>query len=153
MTNLTDKILKECTNLEKIVLKIRATIALINNREDDIYFESLISALTLYLENFYMGIERIFKLIAKEIDKKTPSGDSWHIQLLKQMSLKIPDIRPAVISQKSYEKLNEFRGFRHVARSLYAYDLDSQRVIELSDKLSECYDSFKADVQTFIDED
>jgi hypothetical protein len=80
MTNLTDKILKECINLEKIVLKTRATIALINNREDDIYFESLISALTLYLENFYMGIERIFVLIAKEIDKKTPSGDSWHIQ-------------------------------------------------------------------------
>ena len=153
MTNLTDKILKECINLEKIVLKTRATISLINNREDDIYFESLISALTLYLENFYMGIERIFVLIAKEIDKKTPSGDSWHIQLLKQMSLEIPDIRPAVISQKSYENLNEFRGFRHVARSLYAYDLDPQRVIELSDKLSECYDSFKADVQTFIDED
>jgi hypothetical protein len=153
MTNLTDKILKECTNLEKIVFKTRANISLINNREDDIYFESLISALTLYLENFYMGIERIFKLIAKEIDKKTPSGDSWHIQLLKQMSLEIPYIRPAVISQKSYEKLNEFRGFRHVARSLYAYDLDPQRVIELSDKLSKCYDSFKADVQTFIDED
>jgi hypothetical protein len=70
MTNLTDKILKECTNLEKVVLRTRATILLINNREDDIYFESLISALTLYLENFYMGIERIFKLIAKEIDKK-----------------------------------------------------------------------------------
>jgi uncharacterized protein YutE (UPF0331/DUF86 family) len=69
------------------------------------------------------------------------------------MSLEIPDIRPAVISQKSYEKLNEFRGFRHVARSLYAYDLDPQRVIELSDKLSKCYDSFKADVQNFIDED
>lgn len=153
MTNLTDKILKECTNLEKVVLRTRATILLINNREDDIYFESLISALTLYLENFYMGVERIFKLIAKEIDKKTPSGDSWHIQLLKQMSLEIPSIRPALISQTSYEKLNEFRGFRHVARSLYAYDLDPQRVIELSNKLSECYDGFKADVQAFIDED
>ena len=152
-TNLIDKILKECTNLDKVVLRTRATILLINNREDDIYFESLISALTLYLENFYMGVERIFKLIAKEIDKKTPSGDSWHIKLLKQMSLEIPSIRPALISQTSYEKLNEFRGFRHVARSLYAYDLDPQRVIELSNKLSECYDGFKADVQTFIDED
>ena len=65
----------------------------------------------------------------------------------------IPSIRPALISQTSYEKLNEFRGFRHVARSLYAYDLDPQRVIELSNKLSECYDGFKADVQAFIDED
>ena len=38
MTNLTDKILQECTNLEKIVLRTRTTIVLINNREDDIYF-------------------------------------------------------------------------------------------------------------------
>jgi hypothetical protein len=87
MTILTDKILKECTNLDKVILKANETILLIDNRENDIYFESLISALTLYLENFYMGVERIFVLIAKEIDKITPSGESWHIQLLKQMSL------------------------------------------------------------------
>ncbi len=97
-----------------------------------------------------MGVERVFKLIAKEIDKTIPTGESWHIQLLQQMSLELPSIRDAVISQKTYEQLNEFRGFRHVARSLYAYDLDPQRIIELSEKLSQCYDHFNTDVQAFI---
>lgn len=147
-----DKILKECTNLDKVILRANETIFLIENRENDIYFQSLISALTLYLENFYMGVERIFVLIAKEIDKTTPSGESWHIQLLKQMYLDVPSIRPAVISQESYEMLNEFRGFRHVARSLYAYDLEPQRVIELGHKLSPCYDNFKVDIEIFINQ-
>ncbi len=53
MTYLKDKILKECNKIEKIVTKTNQTIELINNRENDIYCESLVSALTLYIENFY----------------------------------------------------------------------------------------------------
>lgn len=151
MINVRDKILKECNNLEKVVTKTNETLFLIKNRDNDIYFDSLISALTLYLENFYMGVERIFVLITKQIDKITPSGKNWHIQLLNQMLVEIPSVRPFVISQASYELLNEFRGFRHVARSLYAYDLDPQRVIELANKLSQCYDSFQSDLQVFLD--
>ncbi|MGK7945277.1 MAG: hypothetical protein AB4058_12490 [Microcystaceae cyanobacterium] len=150
MISLREKICKECTNLDKLILKNNETILLIENRKNDIYFDSLISALTLYLGNFYMGVERIFALIAKEIDKTQPSGESWHIQLLKQMSLEIPSIRFAVISQETYEMLNEFRGFRHIARSLYAYDLEPQRVIELSKILNQCYNFLKADLEVFM---
>ena len=150
MISLKDKILTECRNLDKVILKANETLLLMENRENDIYFESLISALTLYLENFYMGVERIFVLITKEVDKTQPSGESWHIQLLKQMLLDITPIRSAVISEESYEMLNEFRGFRHVAKSLYAYDLEPQRVIELSRKLSPCYDRLKSDIQVFL---
>jgi hypothetical protein len=77
-----------------------------------------------------MGVERIFSLIAKDIDKTMPLGENWHIQLLKQMSMEITSVRAAVISPETYKNLNEFRGFRHVARNLYAYDLNPQRVID-----------------------
>lgn len=150
MNYLKDKILKECNNLEKVVSKINQTLDLINNRENDIYFESLISALTLYIENFYMGVERIFTLIAKQIDKTTPSGKNWHIQLLNQMLIEIPSVRSAVISENTYENLNEFRGFRHVARSLYAYDLEPKRVIDLANKVNQCHENFKNDIQIFL---
>nr|WP_263480261.1 hypothetical protein [Oscillatoria salina] len=40
------------------------------------------------------------------------------------MAVDIPEVRPSVVSQITYEQLNEFRGFRHVVRSLYAYKLD-----------------------------
>jgi hypothetical protein len=49
MTSLRDKILKECTNLDRVILKANETILLIENRENDIYFESLISAIILKL--------------------------------------------------------------------------------------------------------
>lgn len=149
MTELKEKILNECKNLKKLVCKIRETILLVDNRQDDIYFDSLISALTLYLENFYMGVERVFRLIANEIDQIIPTGESWHIQLLKQMSLELHPIRSAVISQETYEQLNELRGFRHVARSLYAYDLEPQRVIQLSKNAEKCYENFMLDISTF----
>lgn len=149
MTDLREKILNECKNLKKLVGKIRETILLIDNREDDIYFDSLISALTLYLENFYMGVERVFRLIANKLDQIIPTGESWHIQLLKQMSLELHPIRSAVISQETYEKLNELRGFRHVARSLYAYDLEPRRVIQLSKNVEKCYEIFMLDISTF----
>lgn len=151
MTVLKNKILYECANLEKSALKIRETLLLIDNREDDIYFDSLVSALILYLENLYMGVERVFRLIAKEIDQTTPSGESWHMQLLKQMSLEFHHIRSAVISQETYEQLNELRGFRHVARSLYTYDLDSQRVIQLNRKIERCYEIFMRNISDFVD--
>ena len=54
----------------------------------------------------------------------------------------VPNIRPAVISQDTYEQLNEFRGFRHVSRNLYAYDLDHQRIIDLANKLIGCHQIF-----------
>ncbi len=150
MKNIRDKIIKECNNLEKVMTILKETLTLIENLENDIYFESLIGGLTLYLENFYMGVERILSLIAKEVDKIIPSGGSWHLQLLQQMTLEIPSIRPAVISDETYEQLNEFRGFRHIARSLYAYDLDSKRVIELGSKATECHNLFRKDIDKFI---
>jgi hypothetical protein len=147
--NLQEKLIKECNNLEKVTLLAQETLSLVQNLENDVYFKSLVSGLTLYLENLYMGVERVLSLIAQEVDKIVPSGGSWHLQLLQQMVIEVPSVRPAVISQETYEKLNEFRGFRHVARNLYAYDLEPGRVIELAKKLNQCHESFITDMESF----
>lgn len=150
MITLQKKITKELANIERVVSRVGQTLDLIQSNEDEVYLDNLIDSLTLYQGNFYMGIERIFLAIAKEIDRITPSGDSWHIQLLKQMTVEIASVRPAVISQETYERLNEFRGFRHVARSLYAYDLDAERVIKLANEVTDCFDRFQSDLQSFL---
>jgi len=62
---------------------------------DDLYLDSV----ALNLHGFYAGIERIFELIAKRIDDSLPSGENWHRELLKQMTIDIKKVRPAVISQ------------------------------------------------------
>ena len=49
------------------------------------------------LHSFYTEIEKILKLIAVGWDEQIPSSDSWHKDLLNQMS-KVTPRRPAVIS-------------------------------------------------------
>jgi hypothetical protein len=49
------------------------------------------------LHDFYTGIEKIFESIAKEVDHRLPMGEEWHSELLHQMTLDIPGLRPQVI--------------------------------------------------------
>jgi hypothetical protein len=44
------------------------------------------SAASAMLHSFYTEIEKILKLIARGWDKQLPSSDSWHKDLLIQMS-------------------------------------------------------------------
>ncbi|MBV8885715.1 MAG: hypothetical protein JO235_17205 [Chroococcidiopsidaceae cyanobacterium CP_BM_RX_35] len=46
------------------------------------------------------------------------------------------NVRPALVGERTYQELNEFRGFRHVVRSNYAYELESERLVALAEKLS-----------------
>ncbi|MCY4123520.1 MAG: hypothetical protein OXG72_21645, partial [Acidobacteria bacterium] len=48
------------------------------------------------LHDFYGGIERVFVRIAEELDGGVPHGEQWHRQMLTDMSLEIPGVRPAV---------------------------------------------------------
>ena len=149
MIELRAKIAGELQKIQELVVRANNLLSLVQEVNDTNYRDGLVSGLALYLQNFYTGIERVFSLIAKEIDGVLPSTSDWHIQLLGQMLVEIPDIRPAVISQKTYESLNEFRGFRHVVRNLYAYDLNHHRVIELANQLRSCSQSFVEDINKF----
>ncbi len=79
-----------------------------------------------------------------------PSGNSWHRQLLDQMTVEIPTIRKAVISEKNKLVLEEFRCFRHVVRSVYAYQLETNRVLELVEKLSLFEQNIIEEISEFI---
>jgi len=84
-----------------------------------------------FLADFYMGVERIFKIIAEELHGGAPKGDDWHKRLLLDMSLNIGE-RPPVVSRELYSKLLMFLGFRHVVRQVYGFELDEKRLEALS---------------------
>ncbi|UNC93521.1 ribonuclease toxin HepT-like protein [Candidatus Contubernalis alkaliaceticus] len=83
------------------------------------------------ISDFFMASERIFKLIAKEIDEELPESDDWHKKLLRQMSVEIPEIRPAVIDKKLYFLLEEYLKFRHLVRNIYGFQLNYERFAHL----------------------
>lgn len=48
--------------------------------------EAYLDSVALNLHSFYAGIERLFEIIAKRIDPTLPSGETWHRDLLRQMT-------------------------------------------------------------------
>ena len=87
---------------------------------DDYY----VDATALNLHGFYAGLERLLEIIADGVDQAKPGGAHWHDELLRQMAAEIPGVRPPVLSQETRERLDRYRGFRHV----YTYNLDPEQI-------------------------
>ncbi len=103
------------------------------------------------LHDFYVAAENIFKTVAREIDEFVPQDEKWHRNLLLQMTLDIPDVRPALITKETAGKLDEYRAFRHVFRNVYGFNLSAERIIELLNKFPHTAACLEKDVVVFID--
>lgn len=112
---------------------------------DDYYIDGV----ALSLHSFYNGVERILELIAVEIDNKKPVGEAWHLSLLQQMTAEIPMVRPAVFSEITFLRLDQYRGFRHVMRNIYAYNFDPVKVSQLIVDLPHTVDVVTAELSAF----
>lgn len=119
----------EITELDRTQAAIQKhwTIARRTAADQDAYLNSV----ALNLHSFYSGLERVFELIALELDGGALGGEAWHAELLRQMSLDVPDVRPAVLEQDTAEALDEYRKFRHRIRNIYATNLDPDRMAHL----------------------
>jgi hypothetical protein len=109
-----------------------------------------LGSVALDLLNFYSGIERIFEIIAKGIDGKMPKNGEWHRKLLDQMASEIQTVRPAVLSPESKSILDEFRKFRHLARTIYSFQLNPEKIKGLVAKLPRAHKLVQRDLTEFI---
>lgn len=105
--------------------------------------------LALKLHNFYTGCERIFRLIASELNSALPSGYDWHKRLLDRMSVE-REGRPAVLTQDTARRLEEYLAFRHVVRNVYGYELDPRRVARLVADYPSTWHPFQVQVKDFV---
>lgn len=102
-----------------------------------------------FIADFYMGAEKISKLIVEELNGGVPKGEGWHKRLLHTMTLEIQGIRPAVISNELYIELLKFLGFRHVVRQAYGFQLDAKKVKELEKIFVKTWKRFKKEIKEF----
>ena len=114
--------------------------------QDQDYF---LAAAALDLHGFYVGLERLFELIAEEVDGDRPRGPSWHRDLMVQMSLAVSGLRPAVLSAETRSALNDYLEFRHVVRNVYTFNLRPDRVTELVRGLRPTFDLARRDLLAF----
>jgi hypothetical protein len=68
--------------------------------------------------------------LANDVDGYVPTGETAHQDRLDQMSAAIDGKRPALLDSELYGLLVELKGFRHVVRHRYGFDLDLSKVDE-----------------------
>lgn len=137
----------ELDHLERLKEDIERVFREASKQKDflDVFYESL----ALKLHNFYTGCERIFQIIASELNGALPSSYDWHKRLLERMAIQREE-RPAVISQETKRNLEEYLAFRHVVRNIYGYELESRRIDPLVERSEKIFEQFQKEVCQFI---
>jgi len=144
---LKGRIETELRNIERTVQRAQGAWEGANRypNQQDYHIDSV----ALNIHSFYNGLERIFEVIARQLDPVFPSGERWHRDLLEQMSREIPEVRPAVLSAETVALLDDFLAFRHLIRGLYAFNLDAERLKQLLDQVPEALSHAKRDLDGF----
>jgi hypothetical protein len=80
------------------------------------------------LHGWYTGFEAIAERVARQLDGSIPMGDRWHRDLLSQISVEVPGVRPAVVPRALISDLAALLGFRQFFRHSYGVDLEFARL-------------------------
>ncbi len=102
------------------------------------------------LHDFYTFVGNIAKAVAVRIDGGVPAGQDWHRDLLEQMTLPIPGLRPRLLSGDTAALLDRFRAFRHVFRNIYGFQLDAGRTLELLRDLHRAVLALNSDLDRLV---
>ena len=145
LRHLAVRIHDELEDLDRAVGRVREGWHRTQLSNDDYYLDGV----ALNLHGFYGGLERIFELIAIAVDGVKPEGENWHQALLLQVAAERPPARPAVISESVCERLNAYRGFRHVVRNVYTFKFDATKVGILVEGLPQLFAQLRAEVEAF----
>ncbi len=142
---LAGRILAELQELSTLVERAEQGWTKARESQDDFFIDGV----ALNLHGFYSGLERILERIASAVDETVPGGANWHQELLSQMAIEIPGVRPAVISTSLKEELEVYRGFRHIVRNVYTYHLRQEKIAPLVERLPEVFASAEREITAF----
>ncbi len=146
-----ERLIAEIENELGHLERIRAQVEEARLRFDDAVPNGFgMQGVALVLHDFYNAAENIFKRIASELGEGLPQGGEWHAILLRNMTLRIPTLRPPVIREETGSLLDEFRGFRHRVRHAYGFTLRWPTLRGLLAEFDGAYRALVSDVQQFV---
>jgi hypothetical protein len=143
---LAERIRDEIIDLDRSVARASAAWERGKASADQDYY---LDAVALNLHGFYSGVERLFELTARHIDRAVPGGEFWHHDLVSQMAQEMPDVRPAMISPDVAAGLDEYRRFRHLVRNIYATNLVPAKMQGLLERLPPFWYKLRAELTAF----
>src|SRR3989304_4179555 len=72
-------------------------------------------------------------------------------ELLRQAAPPLPPLRPPPIGDATRDALDRYRGFRHVVRNIYSFDLDREHIAPLVRDLRTVFARAQSDLLRFAD--
>jgi len=108
-------------------------------------------ALASYLHQFYTGCERMLERIAVTVDSSLPGGAFSHANLLAQMAREFPGIRPAVLNEALWLRLQDYLAFRHFFRHAYGYTLEWAKLRPLVAGMAATLTDLQSQLTAFLD--
>ena len=113
--------------------------------------DAYLNSVALNLHGFYSGLERVFELIPADVDGARLGEEHWHAELLRQMTLDLPNVRPPVLRPETVQSLADYRKFRHLIRNIYSTNIIPSELEKLVAKLPELWIELKRDLDVFYD--
>ena len=110
------KIESEFNNLDDLIFEVKPYIKKFKETPPISFEDNCV--ITKTLQNFYDGIESIFKLYLDAIGEKIPSSESSHKITIEKI---IPKLK---LSGEVVHLLDAYRAMRNVAVHIYAFDLE-----------------------------
>lgn len=110
-----------------------------------------LTLLAVNLHAFYTALETLLERIAVLLDEEVPKGSAWHLELLDQMTVEVPGLRPAPVPDAIVADLQELRRFRHFFRNAYVLDLDPARVREHAQRVARIHRPLRDSLTRFRD--
>ncbi len=145
---LIQRIFNERVKIERTLKKIAERLEKIKTAPIE-YREEIEIAITKNLVDCYRGAENIFTEIALEVDLCLPDGSREHKELLRQMAEPYGE-RPPVISEITFEHLQEFLEFRYLFLRLSTAELDYEKTEQKARQVSMIFDSIFTELDVFV---
>ncbi len=147
--SLVNRIYGELDDLDKVIARSEKAVEFSRKfpQDQDLYMDSA----ALNLHGFYSGIERLLHQIAAIVDNEVPAGANWHRELLHQMGRELTEVRPAIFSETTIEKLDEYLRFRHVVRNLYTFSFIPEQIDRLVKQARPLFIQIKSELLIFIE--
>lgn len=124
-----DNIIKEqikfnINEIDKLLMEYDLIFKKVKMHVPDIFDMTILGSV---LHSFYNGVEKIFEIIAKNVDNKVPIGNKSHQELLRQMLIST-DKRGPIIDECIYINLREYATFRHFYRHAYSFQMNWEKM-------------------------
>ena len=135
LAGLTAEIKGQWRLIEKVSERLQTRV------EDGLDTPAQLDSVAYQIHNLYCSIEDLLKLIAHAFENQVGSSSEWHRVLLLRLSQPVEGIRPAFLSEHSFDLLNKLRSFRHMVRHAYGTEIELPQLqpnIDLALQSSHC---------------